>query len=268
MKEKISYSPELQQLIKMWQCANDSDDATAQFNLARFYLHINQDRTNKKVFALFKKLANQDYTAVQTDAQYMLARCYEKGYGITKSYPQACKWYKKAYINANNDIYKTFEEEINEKLDAIFDEPDKSEITSEFIDCVTETAENGDVDSQKYLMELYQFGSGDIESNDEKFAYWTEKAANNGDTDAMCKIGNMYLNGRGVKQNCKKAINWLQKAATQGDDNAAFSLGYYYNSQKQYKMATKWYRICAELKIIRRNKLLTQNPTKLFLDKF
>ena len=257
LKEKVTYSPELKYLMKLWQRATDLNDVNAQFYLACCFVKSEKKSTQKKAFAFFKKLAKQERrTALQTDAQYMLAYCYENGNGITKSYKQACKWYEKSYINANNDIYEALEEKINEELDAVLDKPDNSEITSELFDCVTEAAEGGDVDSQKYLIELYQFGSGCIETNDEKVAYWAERAAENGDSQAMCKIGNMYLNGRGVKQNCKKALYWLEKATAQGEADAACSIGYYYNLQKQYKTAAKWYRTSAELRIDWRNKKL------------
>lgn len=262
-EENITYSPELPLLFDIWHRAADLNDVNAQFHLACCFVKSKQKSTQKKAFAFFKKLANQEYTTVQTNAQYMLAQCYENGYGITKSYPQAGKWYKKVRINANNDVYKAFEVEINKVIEATLDEPDHDEITHEIVGCVTESAEGGDVDLQKYLMELYQFGEGSIEPNYEEYAYWAEKAAENGDTEAMCKIGTMYYDGRGVKQNYKKALYWLHKAAAQGEADAAFLIGCYYNSQKQYKTAAKWYRICAELSIKRRNKKLSREMDPL-----
>lgn len=257
LKEKVTYSPELKYLMKLWHRATDSNDVNAQFYLACCFVKSEKNSTQKKAFAFIKKLANQEQrTALQTDAQYMLAYCYENGYGITKSYKQACKWYEKAYISANCDVYRVFEEKINRELEAVLDEPDHYEIAPEALRCITEAAEGGDLESQKYLMELYQFGGRCIEANDEKVAYWAERAAENGDSEAMCKIGNMYLNGRGVKQNCKKALYWLEKATAQGEADAACSIGYYYNLQKQYKTAAKWYRTGAELRIDWRNKKL------------
>lgn len=263
LEEIINYSPELKYLMKLWQRATDSNDTNAQFYLACCFVKSRQKSTQKKAFALFKKLANQERrTALQTDAQYMLAQCYENGYGITKSYPQACKWYEKAYINANNDIYEALEEKINEELDAVLDKPDNSEITSELVDCITEAAECGDVDSQKYLMELYQFGSRCIEANDEKVAYWAERAAENGDRDAMYEIGNMYLYGKGDNRNPEKSFYWLEKSAELGNHNSAYLLGTQYYSQKQYKKAVKWYRLSAELNIKRRNEILGRENRK------
>lgn len=256
MKEIITYLPELQHLFDLWHRATDLNDANAQFELASVLLKIKQKNTQQKAFAFLKKLANQDYTTVQTDAQYMLAQCYENGYGITKSYPQASKWYKKVRINANSDVYKVFEEKINKEIEAALDEPEEI-IPPEVVNCVTEAAEGGDLESQKYLMELYQFGEGDIEKDNEEYAYWAERAAENGDSEAMYKIGSAYYDGKGVKQNYKKALYWLHKATAQGESDAAFLIGCYYDSQKQYKTATKWYRTCAELRINWRNNKLS-----------
>ncbi len=264
MKENITYSPELQHLIDIWHRANDLNDVNAQFYLACCFIKSKQKSTQKKAFAFFKKLANQERrTALQTDAQYMLAQCYENGYGITKSYPQASKWYRETYISANCDVHRVFEEKINKEIEAALDEPDRNEIAPEALRCITEAAEGGDLQSQKCLMRLYQFGEGDIEEDEEEYAYWAEQAAENGDAEAMCKIGDMYLNGRGVKQNCKKALYWLHKAAAQGESDAARSIGYYYNSQKQYKTAAKWYRTSAELRIDWRNKKLSGKTAPL-----
>ena len=256
MKENITYSPELQNLFDLWHRANDLNDVNAQFNLACCFVKIKHTKYSKKVFSIFKKLANQDSVKIQTDAQFMLAKCYENGYGITKNYPQACKWYKRVRINTNNDIYKAFEKKIDKVIEEALNVSVYNKITPEIVNCVIESAESGDLESQKYLMELYRFGEGYIEANDEEYAYWTERAAKNGDVQAMYKIGNMYYDGKGVKQNYKKTLYWLHKAAEQGEADAAFLIGNYYISQKQYKTAAKWYRMCAELSIKRRNRIL------------
>ena len=161
MKENITYSPDLKYFFELCSRAS-SNDSVAQFNLAKFYLHINRENTNKKAFSLLKKLANKSYNAVQTDVQYMLARCYETGCGITKSYQQSAKWYRQAYINANNDIYKAFEDKIDDIIDEALTAPESEKITPEFIQCVTENAENGDSASQEYLAKLYWRGNENI----------------------------------------------------------------------------------------------------------
>ncbi len=224
MKEKVTYSPDLKYFFDMCNRAN-SNDSVAQFDLAKFYLHINRENTNKKAFSILKKLANKSYNTVITNAQYMLARCYEKGCGITRNYKQSAKWYRQAYINANNDIYKAFEDKIDDIIDEALKKPESEEITPELIDCVSENAESGDSASQEYLANLYWRGDENIKADDEKFVYWAEKAARQGD----------YL--------------------------SAFHLGRYYETKKQCKNAANWYRIAAELNIVRRNKIVTRNSS-------
>ena len=89
MKENLTYSPELQQFIDAYHLAYDSGDATAQYDLARVFLKCESRELQKKAFSTFKRLANQNYTTGQTDAQFMMAVCYENGYGIARSYPRA-----------------------------------------------------------------------------------------------------------------------------------------------------------------------------------
>ena len=104
-------------------------------------------------------------------------------------------------------------------------EPESEKITHEFIECVTENAENGDSASQEYLANLYWRGNENIKANDKEFVYWAEKAARQGD----------YL--------------------------SAFHLGRYYETKMQYKNAANWYKIAAELNIMRRNKITTRNSS-------
>mgnify|MGYP000561975987 CR=1 FL=1 len=46
------------------------------------------------------------------------------------------------------------------------------------------------------------------------------KTANSGDATAMLAVGNMYFEGKGVKQDYKEAIKWLKKAIRAGNANA------------------------------------------------
>ena len=46
---------------------------------------------------------------------------------------------------------------------------------------------------------------------------WLLKAAEQGDTNAMYHIGDMYESGSGVKKDPSIAIQWFLKAAEQGD---------------------------------------------------
>ena len=273
MKENLTYSPEFKRLIDLLQRSADPKNTNAQFDLARVFIKCENRELQKKAFLTFKRLANRNYTTVQTDAQFMLALCYENGRGVTKSYPRAIRWYKMAEDNISNDLaknpdhvwdkaYEEFKEtledfsDIDEALDNFFCEDSPEELN-----CITESAEFGDVDSQAYLMKMYEFDGG----NDDEVLYWTEKAAQNGNTEAMDNLGKMYYYGNMVKQDYKSALYWLEKAASKGSEFSCCLLGKYYEVQKQYKVSAKWYHLYAKRSIKSRNKRLGwengQSPT-------
>lgn len=256
MKEIITYAPQLQRFFDLWHRAHDLTDAAAQFALAKIYLKSKQQDTVKKAFALFKKLANQDYTTAQTDAQYMLGQCYENGYGIQKSYPRAIRWYKMAGLNVGHDVCNAMGQQLHKELEAALNTPEGGEITPEMVDFIIDEAESGDVRAQKYLMNLYQCGDGPIEANDEQAAYWTQKAAENGDAEAIAQLGRMYYYGQGVERNLRKGLDLMEEAAEKGSDSSAYTLGRHYERMTATKKAAEWYRIYAEAAIKRRNKQL------------
>jgi TPR repeat protein/ribosomal protein L40E len=55
------------------------------------------------------------------------------------------------------------------------------------------------------------------------------KAANNGDSTAMCHIGDIYRNGYGFTVDYKKAADWYKKSVNKGNPNAMKKLGDMYN---------------------------------------
>ena len=49
---------------------------------------------------------------------------------------------------------------------------------------------------------------------------WFKKAAEQGDVDAQNNLGEMYYFGYGIDQDTQKAITWYRKAADQGSAEA------------------------------------------------
>ena len=83
------------------------------------------------------------------------------------------------------------------------------------IELLTVCGEKNNVEAQKMLATLYH-GVPNIE----KEMYWTIKAAENGDADLQLKLGEAYLNGYGVPKDKKLSAVWCEKAALQGNQNA------------------------------------------------
>jgi TPR repeat protein len=72
-----------------------------------------------------------------------------------------------------------------------------------------------------------------------------------GNLEAQAKLGAMYLDGKGVKQDYTTAMRWLKQAATEGDVAAAESdIGrIYYNGvgvKRDYGEAARWFQKAAE----------------------
>ena len=87
-----------------------------------------------------------------------------------------------------------------------------------------------------------------ISKNEFRF---TKKLAEQGDANAQCGLGLMYLQGNGVSQDYAEAVKWYRKAAEQGNAKAQLKLALMYNlyehhSGMDYAEAAKWTRKAAE----------------------
>jgi TPR repeat protein len=76
------------------------------------------------------------------------------------------------------------------------------------------------------------------------------KAAEQGYASAQISLGDMYLKGKGVRQDGVEAVKWFRKSAEQGNADAQYRLGQLYAGGKHvtqnYKDAIIWYRKAAE----------------------
>lgn len=77
-----------------------------------------------------------------------------------------------------------------------------------------------------------------------------EQAAEAGDAEAQFKLGALYANGKGVRQDSKAAARWLRKSAKQGWTAAQTLLGWCYAGGngvgKDMAEAMQWYSTAAE----------------------
>jgi len=74
--------------------------------------------------------------------------------------------------------------------------------------------------------------------------------AEQGDVEAQLELGNLYREGNGVSKDFKKAVEWYRKSAGQGYDVAQNALGFRYFSgtgvPKDIPEALKWFLKAAE----------------------
>lgn len=65
--------------------------------------------------------------------------------------------------------------------------------------------------AQKKLSTLYLFGKG-VDKSAEKYHFWQEKAAQQGDGDAMIDVARCYFAGKGIMRDDTKGFQWVIKA--------------------------------------------------------
>ena len=175
-------------------------------------------------------------------AQYLLGWRYDFGKGVTKSYTEAVKWYRKAaeqgYAKAQYNLGVCY-----------YNGEGVTQSNTEAAKWYRKAAEQGDADAQYNLGVCYQNGYGVTQSYDEA-AKWWRKAAEQGVANAQYNLGNCYYKGYGVTQSYTEAAKWYRKAAEQGDANAQNNLGNLYALGKgvtqDYAEAAKWWRKAAE----------------------
>ena len=80
---------------------------------------------------------------------------------------------------------------------------------------------------------------------------WYRKAADNGNTDGMMKIADLYYDGNGVSQDYGKDMEWYQRAVDNGNTDCMMidTGNLYYDGDgvsEDYGKAMEWYRKAAD----------------------
>ncbi len=89
-------------------------------------------------------------------------------------------------------------------------------------DAFRQAAERGDADSQYTLGSYYD----DVQSPPDyaQALIWYRKAADQNHASAQNKLGILYYEGKGVKQDFNQAAQWFERAAKQGLEGAGTNL--------------------------------------------
>ena len=86
-------------------------------------------------------------------------------------------------------------------------------------------AEQGDANAQCELGQRYLWGNGGASVDKVESARWYRKAAEQGIVKAQRQLADYYKNDEGVTKDVVEAVKWYRKAAEQWDDDAMNSLG-------------------------------------------
>lgn len=102
---------------------------------------------------------------------------------------------------------------------------------------------------------LYEMGEGGTfhdTFSPKSAAYWYEKAAENGNAEAMARLSDFYISGKGGRpKDYNKAMEWIKKSVAKSDPYGYSNMGYMYcyglGVTKNYEEAIKWFRKSADL---------------------
>ncbi|MCQ2140532.1 MAG: outer membrane beta-barrel protein [Bacteroidales bacterium] len=178
----------------------NAGDAESQFTLAMAYYNGDAGLTKSYTEAVkwFKKAAAQNHAV----ACYNLAVSYKKGYGVTANPNEAMKWCRKS-------------------------------------------AELG-FDVAQYDMGRYYEDGELVKKSGAEVVKWYTKAAEQGHVSACTNLGAVYAKGELVDQDIEKAKKWLRLGADKGDSIAQYDLGYLYDMENENELAIHWYTKSAE----------------------
>lgn len=103
---------------------------------------------------------------------------------------------------------------------------------SKWEEYMEEAAERGMRSAQQDLRDIYRDGDSElgIARDDEKYYYWLEVTANDGNVLSMMNMANRYRQGRGVSVDLEKSFDWIMKAVDLDDPFAQGRAGEYFEN--------------------------------------
>ena len=171
-------------------CAQDNQSA---FNVYAKYLlgvcyseGLVSPKNQKEAFMWYKQSAEQGYDA----AQALVGHCFYTGQGVMKDSLEAVRWYKLS-------------------------------------------AAQGFAAAQCNLGICYELGDG-IRKDISEAVKWYKLAADQGNCTAQYNLGLSLESGVGIKNNLTQALKYYKLAAEQGHPTAQFKLGAYYFTESEH----------------------------------
>lgn len=105
-------------------------------------------------------------------------------------------------------------------------------------------------DNAVFLGNVYANGYG-VKQSDRTAVSYYERAAKNGDTEGMYRLGTAFYLGRGAARNYEEAYAWLKKASDGEHSGAMVYLGYIHANghgvPKNYVKSVMWYQKAADI---------------------
>jgi len=209
----------------------DSEGATLFTSLC-----IENGKNANLAFTWLKNAVEQNCT----EAQYLLAVCYQDGIGIKQNYELAFAWFDKlaaqdfaaaqcdlarAYhegkgVEQNNELALAWLNKAVEQTDAYIANVDLRgclSIAERYQQYPEEYADHSKCVPEAYFLmgELYAQGKG-VEQSDETACQWYQKAAEMDVADGQYRLALCYFAGKGIEKDYGLGEKWIVLAAVQG----------------------------------------------------
>ena len=188
--------------------------------------------------------------AGDAEAQFRIGQAYALGQGFNQNLENAFEWYEKAAKQGHAKaqaalailyVQKGDDKKTAEWLDkaAAQNEPtaqffqgisayEKAQDYSKAKEWWEKAAEQGNADAMAALATLYESGKGVPQDND-KASEWLKKASDAGKGQSSIQLANAYQKGElGLTKDDKKAFTYMEKAAFQGEEAAYLELSNMY----------------------------------------
>jgi len=224
-----------------------SGQVLAQDHIAYLYHEGNGVPQNYAEAAFWmRKAAEQGDSWAQTN----LGRLYSKGLGVPQDNKLAVQWWRKADAQGDTDATRLLAG--SGDLAAQWAIGSNFESEGQYTQAAfwfRKAAEGGDAEAQCKLGQLYSEGKGVPQDKYLAAVLW-RRAADQGNANAQSSLGLAYINGDGVPSDFGAAAFWLQKSAEQGDARGQVRLSLLYEAgwgvPQDYAQAAAWTQKAAE----------------------
>jgi localization factor PodJL len=150
-------------------------------------------------------------------AQFLLAKRYSEGSGVTRDPAKAIEWLRRSAQSGFPAAQYQLGTLSERGGDGIARDPAQARVWYE------KAANNGNNKAMHNLAVLHAEGVG-APQNLAEAAKWFQRGAEHGLTDSQYNLGILYERGMGIAVNKAEAAKWFAIAAAQGDADAAGKL--------------------------------------------
>lgn len=224
--------------------AADQGSSIAASQIALFYDNLTGSGRNlDESLTWYKKAAEMGSDAV---AQSNLGTAYEQ----LRQYREAADWYRRASLNGSTRAALKLAAMSNNELGL----PDnkKKEGKKGALGLFQQLATRGNPAGECALGYILRNGWLDVHRDKQQGTMWLDRAANQGDTQAMVILAKSYMDDKSATANQQhQAVEEFLKAADRGEYDAYAALGQLYETgmavPRDLTAAYFWYRLAIDL---------------------